>query len=175
MKRFLCSVASLLAALVLWSVNPAQAQEPGAARYEHHGAALLPDPKATPGDTLTADAETVCVPGYARRERNVPPALRSQVYALYEIHPSTQVRNGRKVRLCCEVDHLISLELGGSNDLKNLWPQPYLPRPGARQKDVLEDWLHKQVCSGKMPLANAQRAIATDWYAAYLGMKGHDW
>jgi hypothetical protein len=75
------------------------------------------------------------------------------------------------VRVCCEVDHLISLELGGSNDIKNLWPEPYLPRPGARQKDVLENWLHKQVCSGKMPLSDAQRMIATDWYAPYLAIK----
>jgi 5-methylcytosine-specific restriction endonuclease McrA len=25
----------------------------------------------------------------------------------------------------CEVDHLISIELGGSNDQHNLWPEPY--------------------------------------------------
>ncbi len=68
------------------------------------------------------------------------------------------------------VNHLISLELGGSNDVKNLWPEPYLPLPGARQKDVLENWLHKQVCTGKMPLADAQAMISRDWYEAYLSM-----
>jgi len=172
MKRFVPAV--LLAALVLSPVNPAKAQEPGSAHYAHNGPALLPDSKTTPGDTVTADTQTVCVPGYARRERNVSVALKRQVYALYGVHPSTQTRNGKRVRGCCEVDHLISLELGGSNDIKNLWPEPYLPRPGARQKDVLENWLHKQVCSGKMPLADAQRAISTDWYAPYLATKKAD-
>jgi hypothetical protein len=169
MKRFIPAV--LLAVLALSSVNPAKAQEVGSAHYHHNGPALLPDPKATPGDAVTGDAQPVCVSGYARRERNVSAAVKKQVYALYGVRPSTQTRNGKRVRVCCEVDHLISLELGGSNDIKNLWPEPYLPRPGARQKDVLENWLHKQVCSGKMPLADAQRAIVTDWYAPYLAIK----
>jgi hypothetical protein len=152
-------------------VIPVCAQEAGSAHYEHSGPALLPDPRVTPGDAVTTDAQTVCVPGYARRERNVPPEVKREVYRDYGVHPATQTRNGKRVRTCCEVDHLISLELGGSNDIKNLWPQPYLPRPGARQKDVLENWLHQRVCSGKMSIADAQRSISRDWYAAYLAMK----
>jgi hypothetical protein len=69
------------------------------------------------------------------------------------------------------VDHLISLELGGSNDIKNLWPQPYYPRPGAHEKDVLENWLHRQVCVGNITIERAQQAIAQDWYTAYQHMK----
>jgi hypothetical protein len=99
--------------------------------------------------TRLASADAVGGRGYARTERNVSAVLKRQVYSLYGVRPSTQTRNGKRLRVCCEVDHLISLELGGSNDIKNLWPEPYLPRPGARQKDVLENWLHKQVCSGK--------------------------
>jgi hypothetical protein len=64
---------------------------------------------------------------------------------------------------CCEVDHLIPLELGGSNDMKNLWPQPDDPRPGSPEKDQLENELHSQVCSGKMPLADAQKCITSNW------------
>src|ERR1700730_1192230 len=153
MKKSVFSAAVLLAALVLWPVNSAKTQEPTSAHYAHNGPALLPDPNATPGDAVTGDAQPVCVPGYARSERNVSGAVKKQVYALYGVHPSTQTRNGKTVRVCCEVDHLISLELGGSNELKNLWPEPYLPRPGSRQKDALENWLHKQVCLGKMPIA----------------------
>lgn len=69
-----------------------------------------------------------------------------------------------------EIDHLVSLELGGSNDSKNLWPQPYFPKPGAKEKDTVENALHRQVCSGKTTLAAAQRAIATDWYAVAKGL-----
>lgn len=126
---------------------PGYAQKEAAAHYAHHGAALLPDTEVTPGDAATSDAQTVCVRGYAQRERNVPSEEKRQVYALYGVHPAVRTVNGKRVRTCCEVDHLISLELGGSNDVKNLWPQPYLPRPGARQKDALENWLHKQVCA----------------------------
>ena len=67
-----------------------------------------------------------------------------------------------------EVDHLISLELGGSNSIKNLWPQSYLTQPwNAHVKDALENELHDEVCSGKVDLATAQHDIATDWIAAY--------
>jgi hypothetical protein len=48
-----------------------------------------------------------------------------------------------------EVDHLLPLEVGGSNDIKNRWPQPTekLGVPmGAHAKDRLENYLHRQVC-----------------------------
>ncbi len=67
-----------------------------------------------------------------------------------------------------EEDHFISLELGGHpTDPRNLWPEPYGPKPGAREKDVVENYLHRQVCSGAMTLWQAQDAIVTDWYAVY--------
>src|SRR5262249_28241155 len=67
-----------------------------------------------------------------------------------------------------EVDHLISLELGGSNSIKNLWPQSYLTQPyNAHVKDVLENKLHKMVCDGTIDLRTAQREIATNWIEAY--------
>jgi hypothetical protein len=61
-----------------------------------------------------------------------------------------------------------SVLVAGSNDPKNLWAQPYLPVPGARQKDVLETFLKRRTCSGAITLAEAQKEISTDWYAAYL-------
>jgi hypothetical protein len=68
-----------------------------------------------------------------------------------------------------EEDHLISLELGGHpTDPANLWPERYQPRPGAREKDAVENYLHRQVCEQKMTLRDAQRAIAADWYKVYL-------
>ncbi len=71
-----------------------------------------------------------------------------------------------------EEDHLISLELGGSpTDPKNLWPESYLPKPGAREKDQVENYLHAQVCSGALKLTQAQTMISTDWYAVYQKMK----
>jgi hypothetical protein len=63
------------------------------------------------------------------------------------------------------------LELGGSNDLKNLWPEPAEPRPGFHEKDRVENYLHRQVCSGRMSLADAQKQIQTDWLAVYEKIK----
>jgi hypothetical protein len=61
-----------------------------------------------------------------------------------------------------EVDHLIPLELGGDNTIANLWPEAAEPVPGFHEKDRVEKYLHRQVCSGAMSLA-APRQIATDW------------
>jgi hypothetical protein len=56
---------------------------------------------------------------------------------------------------------------GHPTDPKNLWPQQYHVRCGARIKDVLETRLKRLVCEGKLSLADAQKAIAKDWVAAY--------
>jgi hypothetical protein len=52
-------------------------------------------------------------------------------------------------------DHLISLELGGhATDPRNLWPEPH---PRAEQVDRIENELNRKVCSGELPLVEAQR------------------
>jgi hypothetical protein len=72
-----------------------------------------------------------------------------------------------------EIDHLISLELGGSNDIKNLWPESCRTEPwNARAKDKLENRLHELVCTGQILVEDAQRAIAQDWIAAYQHFVG---
>jgi hypothetical protein len=67
-----------------------------------------------------------------------------------------------------EIDHLISLELGGSNSIKNLWPESHRTSPwNAQVKDRLEDKLHELVCSGHLDIKTAQQAIASNWIEAY--------
>jgi hypothetical protein len=118
----------------------------------------VPDPRLTPGAALTTSIARVCTPGYASRVRNVPESEKDAVYARYGV---------AHVPYRHEVDHLISLELGGSNAIANLWPEPYAGRWGARTKDVLEDRLHDLVCGGRLRLAYAQRIEADNWVAAY--------
>jgi hypothetical protein len=121
---------------------------------------ILPEPKLTPGATLSVTKYDICVPGYTKKVRDVPKSMKDQVYAEYGM---TSHQPGE-----FEVDHLASLELGGSNSIKNLWPQSYRTKPwNARGKDRLENRLHRMVCSGQLDLATAQRDIATDWFAAY--------
>ena len=120
----------------------------------------MPDPQLTPGATLDVTNDDICVPGYAKKVRNVPAAVKQQAYTAYGI---TRHAPGEY-----EVDHLISLELGGSNALQNLWPQSYQTQPwNAHVKDHLENELHRLVCAGQVALATAQHDIATDWIAAY--------
>jgi hypothetical protein len=71
-----------------------------------------------------------------------------------------------------EVDHLIPLELGGDNTISNIWPEAAEPTPGFREKDRVENYLHRQVCSGAMSLADAQRQIASDWLKIWKEIEG---
>jgi hypothetical protein len=126
--------------------------------------AVRPDPKVTPGDVFAdAKADDVCAPGWAREHRNVSEADRERVYSEYPDSARTCLCTGSGYGRCCEVDHLIPLELGGSNDIKNLWPQPDMPKPGAGEKDSLENVLHGLVCNGTLTLTDAQHCIASDW------------
>ena len=123
----------------------------------------LPDSACTPGAIFThATPQQICVYGYTRSVRNVPYSEKDQSYAEYGIdhHSSGQY----------EIDHLIPLELGGSNDIANLWPEAAAPKPGFHEKDQVENYLHDQVCSGAMSLKDAQTQIATDWLAVYHRM-----
>jgi hypothetical protein len=119
----------------------------------------LPDRQRTPGDVLQVTVQDICTPGYTKVARNVPTAIKRQVYFEYG--------RQRQPGACCEVDHLVPLELGGSNRLANLWTEPYDIKWNARVKDRLEGKLHRMVCSGDISLPDAQRAIALNWIEAY--------
>lgn len=121
----------------------------------------LPDSLCTPGAILPdVTAQDVCVPGYSKNVRDVPETEKNEVYAEYGI---TTRFTGEY-----EVDHLVSLELGGSNDISNLWPEAADPRPGFHEKDLVENYLHQLVCNGSMTLEQAQNMIATDWQKVIL-------
>lgn len=85
-----------------------------------------------------------------------PPNFRPQ--SLFKAAVST-LEHYRNLPCHCrpwELDHLIPLELGGANSLSNLWAEPW---PDARTKDVEEN-LHREVCAGRLPIAEAQADIA---------------
>ena len=66
------------------------------------------------------------------------------------------------------MDYLITPELGGADNIQNLWPEPYSSNGwDAHVKDALEDRLHRMVCEGKIDLVTAQREMAGDWISAY--------
>jgi hypothetical protein len=121
----------------------------------------LPDPDCTPGAFYPkATRSVVCQPGYSALVRNVSRPSRDAVYAAYDLVHAFDGANG-------ELDHLVSLELGGSNTRSNLFPESAFPRPGSADKDRLENVLHDDVCAGRITLRHAQRLIATDWVAEF--------
>jgi hypothetical protein len=117
-----------------------------------------PNHRLTPGARLAAGTASICRTGYSASVRNVPTSEKDAVYVRYGI---------QRVAYAYEVDHLVSLELGGSNAITNLWPEHYYAPWGARTKDRLENKLHALVCSGSLSLISAQRQEAANWIAAY--------
>lgn len=177
-RRFLLVVAILLALVALWFLlrNPAPAPPPSAApmAQEFHPdprtksahcvvQGPLPDHACTPGAVVEGvTADDVCAEGYAGGARDVPESVKKKVYAAYGIATHKPYEY--------EVDHFISLELGGSNDIANLFPEAAEPRPGYHEKDKVENELHRRVCLGQITLAEAQREISADWLTVYEGM-----
>lgn len=163
----------LLAAFLIFALG----FPPGhVANFRLHGAVLLNDLGVTPGVVRTTSRTEICEGGSTKQFRNTTEKMKNEVYAQYGVDKHVALTIGPKpskadaARSLYEIDHLISLELGGADDVDNLWPQPYYQHPGAHEKDAVENYLHRMVCSGKMEPAEAQRAIATDWYAVYVEM-----
>lgn len=120
----------------------------------------LPDFTCTPGAILAdATKEKICTPGYSKSVRNVSESVKKAAYEEYGI---TTHKTGDY-----EVDHLISLELGGSNDISNLWPEDSRVALGSHQKDKVENYLHDQVCAGAITLEQAQALISQKWVEIY--------
>jgi hypothetical protein len=120
---------------------------------------LLPDPAMTPGLAGPVSAADVCE-ARPSQTRPVSAAVHDGVFARYgaDLDRSAEY----------ELDYLITPELGGIADTRNLWPQPFGGTPwNAYVKDELELHLRDLFCAGTIELATAQREIATDWIAAY--------
>jgi hypothetical protein len=155
---------------------------PGSCHYGSQDGQPLPDPRCTPGAVSPAVTQadldsTVCrkggYTGGVRPPASVTGREKKANAASYDYTGSLGD---------AEYDHLVSLELGGDpNDPANLWVEPPSPghKPGSgvnNPKDKVEATLHTAVCSGKVTLAAAQQAIATDWVTAdqKLGLKTSD-
>jgi|WetSurMetagenome_2_1015567.scaffolds.fasta_scaffold132341_3 hypothetical protein len=132
-----------------------------------------PNNTLTPGAIMSSNVSEICVSGYSASVRNVSQSTKDAVYKLYKLSPDQPTG-------AFQIDHLINLANGGSNDITNLWPQPCSPKPGCHEKDVLENYLHRQVCSGEMELRAAQSILATNWMQGYVdavqagGIKGNE-
>ena len=157
--RWVMACAALaVTALLIRVVAPSRPMDPsGAVASIERGA--LPVASLTPGASWNLSVGEVCAGG-AREPQEVPVAVRRAVLRAYGMEhvPDDEY----------ELDYLITPELGGVSDARNLWPQRYASRTwNARVKDQLEQLLPRLVCNGQVALETAQRDIALDWIAAY--------
>jgi len=120
-----------------------------------------PNPNLTPGDSKPIPYADMCP---AKEEDKDPPVSDATVRSVFKEYGISMRTKQNKF----QVDYLISPQLGGTNQIRNLWPQPYEATIwNARVKDALEDRLHMMVCDGKIGLSEAQRVLAADWIGAY--------
>lgn len=123
-------------------------------------AGMLPVPSLTPGATTTGAISGICSMSDDEVVAPVSDSLRQRVFKEYGIEGAPTANY--------EVDYLITPGLGGSADIRNLWPEPRYDTPwNSFVKDQLEEYLHHAVCDGRVSLPVAQREIATNWIAAY--------
>jgi hypothetical protein len=140
----------------------------GCAPKTSHGFSL-PDPACTPG-AINPTVDLAILQGGQFKtscERNVATsaAKKASTYAAYTIKKPA---NNTGLTQRCELDHLVSLELGGADTLDNIWPQ--CGPPGVKLakryfkiKDGVENYLAAKVRAGRISLKDAQHGIAADW------------
>jgi len=153
------AIVFLLAGVGIWKIHGSVAARQDEATIAAINWNAVPDRNLTPGATRRLAASDVCASA-PPQDWTVPATVRKRVLQEYGM-AGAQARS-------YELDYLITPELGGANDVRNLWPEPYSATPwNAHVKDALEDRLHAMVCAGQMDLPSAQRDIATNWIAAY--------
>ena len=126
-----------------------------------------PDRRCSPGAYYRGlTKQVICSPSFRTSTiRNVPESEKFEVEREYGMQPG---HYGRTL----EIDHIISLELGGSNDIANLFPERASAARGYQVKDRLENAAHGWVCAGRISLRLAQYAIASNWQALYKRVFG---
>src|SRR5689334_4242338 len=132
----------------------------------HARAADVPDPDKTPGVVRTDISDSrICQVKWGLDARHVTASMKNQVFQSYGFTGNDDPKCKQDARgRHCEIDHLISRELGGADDVRNLWPQPYGTSPwNAQLKDKLENRLHKEACEKhSITLKQARKMIRDD-------------
>ncbi|SCK14572.1 HNH endonuclease [Vogesella sp. LIG4] len=129
----------------------------------------IPDPELTPGSARPdLTQQQICSTTWGKDERHVSAEMKQQVFQRYGYSGNDDPRCIPAGNRHCEVDHLISRELGGADEIDNLWPQAYGSSPwNAVLKDKLENRLHKEMCAGNITLDEARQMLVNDWREAY--------
>jgi len=123
-----------------------------------------PDGRTTPGlsnpkVTQANIKETICRPSWVK-------AAMPRAVFLGRIKARQLKAGGYEQRDPAKYaqDHRIPMSVGGHpRDAKNLWPQPIGIAWNASVKDRLENYVHGEVCAGRMTLVDGQAIFQRDW------------
>jgi hypothetical protein len=130
---------------------------------------LMPNPSLTPGAVRPVTLSEICSVPDDDLDPKVSPSTEMAVLKEYGLPSDTSAARQY------QIDYLVNPQLGGTNDIKNLWPQPYSNSAwNAQAKDALEQHLHQMVCNRTVNLAVAQRELEADWIAAYKKYLGRN-
>lgn len=110
----------------------------------------VPDLSLTPGVVRAGlTKQKICSIKWGKDERHVTDTMKQEAFTRYGFTGYDDPRCVPAGKRTCEIDHLISRELGGADEIANLWPQAYGTSPwNATLKDKLENRLNKEMCAG---------------------------
>lgn len=123
------------------------------------GGVSVPRKALTPGAVTTTNTTQVCNRTPAQNTETIPVGLEAEVLSEYRIGPTQQSRY--------LLDLLVPISLGGAMTVSNIWPAT-VEGTGFVQKAQLDHILKDDVCHRFLTLRQAQRALETNWYAAWL-------
>lgn len=116
---------------------------------------LIPKIDQTPGKVCTREDKDYQGPRYPEKiaycKRNVSDGLKKRIYDNYQILKEKQKDY--------TIDHLIPLAIGGSNHIKNLWPEH---KEVKATRPTLEWTVYKALESGSITQTNAINTILTE-------------
>jgi hypothetical protein len=113
------------------------------------------DPRVTPDNIQ----RTICRPNWVRNARPSTSYLQT-VKGLYLKRSDLADKRGKSY----VIDFRIPLSVGGHpTDPGNLWPQPVGAEWNAAAKDKLETYVQREVCAGRISLADGQEVFRKNW------------
>ncbi|MGH3200566.1 MAG: hypothetical protein ACRDOA_18095 [Streptosporangiaceae bacterium] len=124
-----------------------------------HGEVSLPKPGLTPGAVTTTNATLVCGIGAHSSVPALSAAVQTAVYAAYGY---TNANSHKYV-----TDWLVPYDLGGAAVQANIWPIA-VGGTGFYEKGQTDAIVREMVCRRELTLAQAQHALETNWYSAWL-------
>jgi hypothetical protein len=126
-------------------------------------AAQLPNNYYTPGKADKVDVKQLCAATFDSSAKPVADWQKNEALTRYGVRPESF--NG-------QLEHLVPVALGGTNDPDNLYPFHGQGEYTQDAKQRLAAKLHELVCDGKVSLKQAQDVFKKDWtkgYKQYLG------